>query len=110
MRVVSIGSMDRRITIQKLFQGVGSTYGEPTETWVDWSTCWAAVEELTGRELAEARQISAEITTKFTIRWVDRLSPTMRIVYSGQTFDIHHIAELGRKEYWAVYGKARRSP
>lgn len=104
--ILAIGKMDRRITIQSLTQGQGTRYGEPTETWSDWATVWANVYSGSGRELEAARQITAEIDTQFQIRYVSGLTPTMRILYEGRTYDIWRIQEVGRRNRWNIFCKA----
>lgn len=109
MTLMPIGKLDRRITIQALTQGVGSVYGEPTETWTDWATVWANVYYGGGREFAAAQQVTAEIDTQFQIRYMAGLVPTMRIVYDGRYYDIHRIDEVGRRNRWNIWAKARRT-
>jgi SPP1 family predicted phage head-tail adaptor len=106
--ILAIGKLDRRIVIEELTQGVGSTYGEPTETWTTWRECWANVYSGAGREIEAARQITAEIDTQFQIRWVEGLTPTMRISYDGRYYDIHRIEEVGRRNRWNIWTKARQ--
>lgn len=105
--ILPIGKLDRTITIQELTQGVGSEYGEPTETWTTWATVWANVYCGGGREFEQARQITAEIDTQFQIRYITGLLPTMRIVYDGRYYDIHRIDEVGRRNRWNIWAKAR---
>lgn len=104
-----IGELDRRIRIQALTPGQNSTYGEPTEAWTDWLVTWANVTPLTGRELYDARQLSAEVDTRFRVRWKSGLVPTMRILYDGKIYDIYHIAEIGRRVAWQILAKARQA-
>jgi SPP1 family predicted phage head-tail adaptor len=106
--ILPIGKLDRRITIQSLTQEQGADYGEPTESWDDWATVWANVYSGAGRELEAARQVTAEIDTQFQIRWIEGLTPTMRILYEGRVYDIHRIQEVGRRERWNIYAKARQ--
>ncbi len=50
--------------------------GEPIEQWSVIARTWANVQTLSGRELAYAQQMAAEVTHLVTIRWrpgVDRL-------------------------------------
>ena len=106
--IMEIGKMDRRITIQVLTQGVGSDYGEPTQNWNDWLTCWANVYYGGGREFEAARQLNAEISIQFQIRYVAGLSNTMRILYEEKYFDVDRFDEVGRRNRWNIWAKARR--
>jgi SPP1 family predicted phage head-tail adaptor len=103
---MQIGRMDRRITIQKLIQGQGSTYGEPTKDWVDWATVWANKYQGGGREFEAARQINAEIDTQFQIHWMKGLKPTMRILHDNRTYHIYRIEEVQRRTRINIYTKA----
>jgi SPP1 family predicted phage head-tail adaptor len=105
---LAIGKMDRRITIQQLTQGIGADYGEPTQTWSDWATVWANVYYGGGREFEQARQVNAEISAQFQIQYCSGLLQTMRILYDGKYFDIDHFDEVGRKNRWNIWAKARR--
>jgi len=108
MSILPIGKLDRRITIQSLTQGIGADYGEPTQTWTDWATVWANVYYGGGREFEHARQLTAEIDTQFQIRYVEGLLPTMRIAYEGRYYDIYRMDEVGRRNRWNIWAKARR--
>ncbi|RPH38358.1 head-tail adaptor protein [bacterium] len=106
--ILPIGKLDRQIIIEQLTQTQGSVYGEPTESWTTWHTCWANVYSGGGREFEAARQISAEIDTQFQIRYVDGLISTMRINYDGRYYDIHRVQEVGRRDRWNIWTKARQ--
>lgn len=108
MPAVTLGKMDRRITIQKLIQGIGPTYREPTETWATWATVWANVYSGSSRELDAARQISVEVDTQFQIRWLEGLSESMRIVYQGVNYHIYNIQEVGRRDRINIFAKAKQ--
>lgn len=105
--VGEIGRMDRRITIQAPTQAQGGTYGEPTQSWAEWAVVWAKVTSTGGREFHDAAQLSAEITTRFQIRYKAGLVPTMRILFEGRIYHIHHVNELGRHWAWEIFAKAR---
>lgn len=107
--LMPLGKLDRRITIQELIQSKGTKYGEPIETWRDWATVWANVYSGGGREFEAARQISAEIDTQFQVRWIDGLSPTMRILYQDRLYDIQRIQEAGRRERLNIFARARQT-
>ena len=106
---LQIGRYDRNIVIQKQVQSKGAVFGEPTESWVDFASVWANVYSGSGRELLAARQVSAEVTTQFQIRYIAGISPTMRILYDGLIYDIVSFSEIGRRERLDIFAKARRS-
>jgi SPP1 family predicted phage head-tail adaptor len=104
---LQIGKLDRRIVVQRLTQGQGP-YGEPTETWTEFASLWTNAYSGSGREFAAARQVNAEISMQFQIRYLDGLSTTMRILYNGQHYDIDRISEVGRRERLDIFAKARQ--
>ena len=106
--IMPIGRMDRRITIQELTVSVDPKYGKPTKTWTDFATVWANSYAGGGREFTEARQLNAEISVQFQIRYIEGPSATMRILYDGRYYDIDRISEVGRRERLNIFAKARQ--
>lgn len=107
-RPLQVGRYDRQITIEQLTQGQDD-YGLPTETWTTFASVWANAYSGSGRELEAARQISAEVSTQFQIRYVAGVSATMRILYDGLYYDIVHISEVGRRDRIDIFAKARQA-
>ena len=105
--ILPIGKLDRQITIQSLTQTQGE-YGELIDTWTDVATVWANAYAGAGKEFVAARQVNAEVSMQFQIRWM-AVSTTMRILYDGKYFDIVDIAEVGRRERLNIFAKARQA-
>ena len=106
--ILPIGKLDRQITIEQVTQGEGP-YGEPTETWAPFAAGIWANAYASGREFVAARQVNAEITIMFQIRWRTGISTTMRILYEGTYFDIvGPPIEVGRRERLNIFAKARQ--
>lgn len=100
------GPMDRRIVIEQPMRSQSAT-GAPGITWITFATVWAAKRDLSGKEFFEARKEQAEVTTEFTMRWIAGLKREMRISYDGELYDIHHVAEIERREGWRVLASAQ---
>ena len=103
------GRLDRRITFEEVSE-VQSSSGAPAPTWAALATdptVWAGVRDLNGDELYAARQVNAEITTRFTLRWRSDITRKMRINYEGKLYDIHHIAELPRRRGLQILAAAQ---
>jgi len=82
------GKLRHRVTIQQK-SVTQNSYGEEIVTWAELATVWASVEDLSGREFYEARQVpAAEVTTRVRIRYRSDVEPTMRIVHGGRTLEI----------------------
>lgn len=89
---LEVGKLDRRITIQSATTAPDA-YGEPIETWSDLATLWAQVVPLGGREFFEARQVNAEQTVRFRIRYRADITREMRVIYDGLTYGIEAAEE-----------------
>ena len=106
------GRLDRRITIQVKTVTPDAT-GQRIESWSDLATVWAEVKPLGGREFFAARQISAEQTTRFRIRYRADITREMRLIYpvpDGDTYDIQSAEEdrrFGRREALLITAVAR---
>ena len=105
--ILPIGKLDRQITIEQATQGEGP-YGEPTETWTPFATVWANAYSGSGKEFVAARQVNAEVSMQFQIRWLAGVSATMRILYDGAYYDIVSLSEVGRRERLNIFAKARQ--
>ena len=100
------GKMDRWITIEQ-FTAVQDSYGQETETWSEFKSVWAEKVDIKARERFAAQQDIAEETTRFRLRWLEDVTPKMRIVLDGKTYDIEGIAELGRRAGLEITATAR---
>ena len=89
------GDMERRVTIQSRTL-TRNDYGEQIETWADVATVWGERIDLRGREFFAARQLSAEISTRFRLRYRTDITVLHRLVCESVTYDIHQVSQLGR--------------
>lgn len=89
------GELRHRITIQQQVKG-RDTDGGVIVIWSNLATVWAAVEPLSGaeRQVENSDQLLASRLTQFKIRKRDGLDTTMRIIFSGQTFDLQQIIHV----------------
>lgn len=85
------GRLRHRVTIQKKPPVTQNSFGEETPTWANVATVWAQVETLSGREFVQQGQAQVEITHKINVRYRDDLVETMRVVWTGRTFQIEAI-------------------
>jgi SPP1 family predicted phage head-tail adaptor len=95
-----LGPLDRKITLQH-YTTTRSQLGDEVLSWATLATVWAQVLPVSGREFANAtlEQKLTEKTQRFRIRWLAsaRKDTKLRIVYDGETYDVKHIAEIGRR-------------
>lgn len=90
------GELDKRITFQRLTTTINEN-GFEVETLEDFKTVWAAVTNLHGREYFEAAAVQAENTVKFTIRYLEGINPSMKILFEGRQYNITSIDNIKYK-------------
>jgi SPP1 family predicted phage head-tail adaptor len=103
------GPLDRRITLQRATFAQDAT-GQHIATWATLATVWVAKRDLSDSERVAAAEVSAEITTRFHIRWDSSwadLNPKDRAVFEGRTYDIWGVKEIGRREGLEITAAAR---
>jgi SPP1 family predicted phage head-tail adaptor len=81
------GDLKERITIQDKTV-TRNDFGEEIITWTTFATRWAAVEPLRGQEFIEGRQLVAQVSTRFRVRYLDGVKPEMRVSYRDRVFAI----------------------
>lgn len=87
------GDLKHRITFQQLTT-VANANGFGEESWADWKTVWAKVENLSAREYWAAKAMQAENTLKFTVRYLSGVLPSMRIIFAGKPYNIETIDDV----------------
>jgi len=92
------GQLRHRVTLQELVTTYNE-YNEPVQAWQDVAAVWGFVEPLSGREFFAAEQIQARVSTRITIRYRAGIVPTMRVLWSGKTYNIRAVIDTeGRHE------------
>ncbi|MBC8587491.1 phage head closure protein [Paratissierella segnis] len=90
------GELNKRITFQRLTTTTNEN-GFEVEEWEDFKTAWAGVTNLHGREYFEAAAVQAEQTVKFTIRYLENIDTSMRILFQGKQYNITAIDNIKYK-------------
>lgn len=91
------GELDQRVTLQTATV-TRDAVGGPAEAWADTVTVWAKVRPLTGKQIAQAQQVSADVSTAVTIRWRAGVSAAMRLKFADNTTAKVHWVEEYRRE------------
>ena len=89
--MIDPGKMRHRITLQNYNDSVddyGDVRYDNDENWTDYSTVWAAIDPVSGREFYEAGQNDFEVSHKIRIRALAGVSPRMRIKFGARLFKI----------------------
>jgi len=97
--MIKAGELDRRIIVQRATV-TRDGLNNPVETWVDHATIWAKYEPVSDGEKFRAGERASEIGARFTIRYssqVADVSPKDRLVFSGRTYAITRVKEVGRR-------------
>lgn len=90
---MEISALNKRITIQELKVNINEN-GFEIEDWIDFKTVWAGVTNLHGREYFEAAAVQMENTVKITIRYLDGIDTSMRILFKDKHYNITSIDNI----------------
>ena len=82
-----IGPLRHRVTIQQVTES-RTTTGAVTESWSTFATVWADISPGHTREYAAAKTINAELTHEIRIRYLEGVTPKMRILFGARVFNI----------------------
>ena len=94
--IINPGELRHRITIQKL-NNSQNEYGEISEFWEDILNIRAGIYPISGKEFFAAETVNSEITHKVKIRYVEGLTPNMRINFNNRIFSIESIINFQEK-------------
>lgn len=88
------GKLRHRVTITEPIE-TQDDYGEPVKNWkpIADGQVWAEKRDLSGRELFQAQQINAEISTEFRIRHRDDIDARMSIEYRDAYWHIESVQD-----------------
>lgn len=103
-------NLDRRITLQREHQTGTDDLNAPIMVWRDIATVWAGFEPISDGERWRAREVMAEVTARFTIRWAPEirdLNPKDRLIHETKTYDIAGVKEVGRHYMLEITAAAR---
>lgn len=100
------GSLDRRVTIQARTL-TSDAQGQQIETWSDVATVWGRRLDLRGREFIAAETKQGEATCTFEVRYRSDVTVLNRLVCEGRTYDIVHVAEIGRRQALQIVASAK---
>jgi len=84
------GKLRHRIAVDKPVV-VRDDTGDSVSTWVTQTIVWGSIEHLNGRETMLASQITADMTTRITLRWsnkISNLNPKWRLRHGNTVYSI----------------------
>lgn len=104
------GRLDRRAELRHIVKTRDAGTGQEIESWPSaYVTVWAERNDQRGREFFAAQQLNGETAASFRIRHRTDVLMTDRIICEGLSYDIHSIAEIGRREGLDIMATAVRS-
>ena len=95
-----IEKMRERITIEKS-EGARDKNGNHKLVWKEYHSCYAYVNNLSGKEYWEAKQVNAETELDFVIRYCSEISALdtehFRILFRGNIYNITFVDNVQYK-------------
>ncbi len=87
-RIYSAGQLNQRVQLQQR-AAAHNNLGEAAGGWADFGgPLWAKVEPLSGREFLAAGALQQPVDTRFVIRHRAGVTPSLRLAWKGQAYDI----------------------
>lgn len=94
--------MRQRVTLQRLTE-TPDAFSQAQPTWTDVGTFWAKVKGASGKEVAIARQLQAQVTHSVTMRYIGVITPADRFLYAGRLLNITEAINVDeRKREWQL--------
>jgi SPP1 family predicted phage head-tail adaptor len=97
LKGIKAGTLDRKIDILSPLSSQDES-GQPIYTYALYHACAAAVEEPNAKEVFEADMLSLPFFKYFILRFKKGVNELMKIQYNGEFYDIHSVAEVGRRQ------------
>ena len=103
---LAAGGLDKRVTIQTLTQ-IDDGGGGKSNTWANTLQCWASLEPGAGREFADAKQQTPELSHIVTMRY-RAVTPKNRLAFVigsvTRVFNVRYVQDPGeRHEQLVLY-------
>lgn len=96
--MIDSGKMRHQVRIEQRSTTQDSS-GDPQLTWSTFVEVRAAVEYSSGREVWASGQRQGRVPTVFTLRYIDGVLPSMRLVFRKTVYDIlSAVDQEGRRE------------
>ncbi|MBF0421899.1 MAG: phage head closure protein [Magnetococcales bacterium] len=86
------GELRHRIAIQSRVSTRDAS-GEESVAWTTIVSCWANLDQLVGTKIANLGVSVAKVDAKITIRYNPLVTPTMRVLADGDTYEINSVID-----------------
>ena len=94
-----IGKLRHRVTLQRPVI-TKDNIGQEIEEWQDVATVWASVEPLSGKEYFSAKQVNSEVSAKITLRFLQGITPEVRVILDKHTYNILAVINFGERNVY----------
>ncbi len=84
------GSMRHAVTIEAPTKTQDST-GSVVQSWDTFADVRASIEPISGREFFAASQVQSNVSTRIRIRFLDGVTPKMRVLHGADYYDIQAV-------------------
>ena len=89
--------MRHRVTIQRRATGTDAA-GGVLNSWEDFASRLASIDRAVGSEVWASAQRSGRVPTVFRLRYLEGVTPAMRLLFGGQAYNITSVVDQeGRK-------------
>jgi SPP1 family predicted phage head-tail adaptor len=86
------GILRDRVTVQQATEN-RNRLGESISEWATFTEVWASVQGVSAREFLLAGQQQVEVSHRVKMRYLNGLTPQMRLLWRGRTLEIISILE-----------------
>lgn len=87
MKKTNIGQRNQRISIESPTE-TKNEFGEPQESWQEFTPAWAKITVKSGSEDEESGRINSRIHYRLIIDFIPGIDESMRIQWNGKTLEI----------------------
>ncbi len=91
------GPLRCRVTIEAPVEAQGSD-GSIVTTWETFTTAWASIEPIIGREYFTQQREQATVSHKIRMRYVPGITHKMRVVWGTRFFEIESVLNVGERD------------
>jgi SPP1 family predicted phage head-tail adaptor len=84
------GALRHKVIIEQPVETVNSL-SEVITSWTTFTTVWAEILPLSGKEYWSSKQVNSEVTGKIRIRYKSGITPKMRVKYGTRIFNIEAV-------------------
>jgi SPP1 family predicted phage head-tail adaptor len=91
------GNLDRTIVLEVRGADTIDAAGTPSASWSPFATVRAQLIELSTQEYLREYGEGENAVAVFRIRWLDDVTPALRLVYGERTYNVRDVKEIGRR-------------